>query len=170
MRRCFTVRDGRSINLHIFEENDPEIELNILFRDYLRNHQDARQEYEDLKYMLVDIESSHQKGRIYTNYTLGKHEFIQEILKKAGFKGLRFVICTHESELEAAKNLGGNLEDIEDHEHVVLYHGVEIIAYANIRLVPEFGIQTLIMKDRMMGYERQFRELIEKWGKLEYNP
>ena len=37
LRRSFTIRmSDRKINLHIFEENDPEIELNILFRDYLR--------------------------------------------------------------------------------------------------------------------------------------
>ena len=32
LRRSFTIRTAdRNINLHVFEENDPEIELNILF-------------------------------------------------------------------------------------------------------------------------------------------
>ena len=32
LRKCFTIRTAdRNINLHVFEENDPEIELNILF-------------------------------------------------------------------------------------------------------------------------------------------
>jgi GrpB-like predicted nucleotidyltransferase (UPF0157 family) len=32
----FTKRGQDEINLHVFEEGHPEIELNILFRDYLR--------------------------------------------------------------------------------------------------------------------------------------
>jgi GrpB-like predicted nucleotidyltransferase (UPF0157 family) len=164
LRRCFTIRGETEINLHIFEENDPEIELNILFRDYLRNNPDARMEYEALKYRLIAIESSHYKGRMYKNYTLGKHEFIHKILSKAGFTGLRLVICTHESEFEAARNLGENIEDVADHEYVVLYNGVEIIAYAHVRLTPEFSIQSLMMKKK--GFEQQFLELIEKWQKI----
>src|SRR5882672_9567755 len=30
-----------NINLHVYEEGHPEIELNLRFRDYLRNHEEA---------------------------------------------------------------------------------------------------------------------------------
>ena len=33
------------INLHVYEEGNPEIDLNILFRDYLRKHPEALQKY-----------------------------------------------------------------------------------------------------------------------------
>ncbi|WP_339040762.1 GrpB family protein [Candidatus Lariskella endosymbiont of Hedychridium roseum] len=45
LRRYFTIRaEERSINLHVFEENDPEIELNILFRDHLCRSSSAIEE------------------------------------------------------------------------------------------------------------------------------
>ncbi|NBO24849.1 MAG: hypothetical protein EBU93_06430, partial [Chlamydiae bacterium] len=61
LRRSFTIRTAdRNINLHVFEENDPEIELNILFRDHLRENPSARDEYALIKYKLIAEESSHQ--------------------------------------------------------------------------------------------------------------
>lgn len=106
LRKCFTIRTAaRNINLHIFEENDPEIELNILFRDYLRTHHDARDEYAALKYELIAEESAHEKNNsIYKGYTLGKHDFIQNILKKSDFNKHRFVLCTYATEWAAAKS------------------------------------------------------------------
>lgn len=77
LRRSFTIRTpNRNINLHVFEESDPEIELNILFRDYLRPHPKVRDEYALLKYRLIQEESSHKKNdSMYRGYTLGKHDF-----------------------------------------------------------------------------------------------
>lgn len=78
LRRSFTIRTvDRNINLHVFEENDPEIELNILFRDHLRENSNARDEYALLKHNLIKEESSHQKNDpVYRGYTLGKHDFV----------------------------------------------------------------------------------------------
>ncbi len=100
LRKCFTIRTAnRNINLHIFEGNDPEIELNILFRDHLRGSPDARDEYALLKYKLIAEDSNQEKNcSIYKGYTLGKHDFIQNILKKFGFNRIRFVLCTHTAE------------------------------------------------------------------------
>jgi GrpB-like predicted nucleotidyltransferase (UPF0157 family) len=74
LRRSFTIRTAdRNINLHVFEENDPEIELNILFRDRLRENPSARDEYALLKYKLIAEESSHEKNEfIYRGYTLAR--------------------------------------------------------------------------------------------------
>src|SRR5947209_2546617 len=44
----FSKRVGTSVNLHVFEENNPEIQLNILFRDYLRANDEARKKYQQL--------------------------------------------------------------------------------------------------------------------------
>jgi GrpB-like predicted nucleotidyltransferase (UPF0157 family) len=42
--RGFSKRDNTpEINLHVYEEGNPEIELNLLFRDYLRTHAEARE-------------------------------------------------------------------------------------------------------------------------------
>lgn len=62
LRRSFDIKDKKAdFNLHVFEENDPEIELNILFRDYLRCSPEARSEYEKLKYQQL------QKNRAMKN-------------------------------------------------------------------------------------------------------
>lgn len=44
MRFYFNQSEGIETNLHVYEEGHPEIELNLLFRDYLRQHPDARNE------------------------------------------------------------------------------------------------------------------------------
>ena len=45
MRFYFNRSEGVDTNLHVYEEGHPEIELNLLFRDYLRDHPEVREEY-----------------------------------------------------------------------------------------------------------------------------
>lgn len=105
LRKSFTYRSpDLKINLHIFEENDPEVELNLLFRDYLRKNPKVRDQYAALKYKLLEDDASYKKdGTMYRFYTLGKHDLIQDILNKSGFKRLRFVICAYYTEWKAAE-------------------------------------------------------------------
>lgn len=185
LRRSFTIRTAdRNINLHVFEENDPEIELNILFRDHLRESPSTRDEYALLKYKLITEESSHEKNEsIYRGYTLGKHDFIQNILKKSGFNKYRFVLCTHNEEWTAAKHFRDTyffspygIEDPytwtfnhEEHAHLVLYQGIDIVAYAHIQFWPDHrSAIRIIATDFMMRNQRfgsRFLGLIEKWLK-----
>lgn len=174
----------QKINLHVFEENDPEIELNILFRDYLHDNHSARDEYELLKYKLIAEESSHEKnGSIYRGYTLGKHDFIQKILNKSGFNKYRFVLCKHTAEWAAAKHFRNSYffgpYDIDDpytwtfnheeHTHLILYQGIEIIGYAHIQFWPDkrAAIRIIVVdknkRDQNSG--SRFLALIEKWLK-----
>lgn len=85
-RKSFSYRTAElKINLHVFEKNDPEVELNLLFRDYLCTHSEARDQYAALKYKLLEDEAAHEKkGPMYKGYTLSKNAFIQDILKKSG--------------------------------------------------------------------------------------
>ena len=180
LRRSFTIRTvDRNINLHVFEENDPEIELNILFRDHLRESPSARNEYELIKYKLIAEESSHEKNdSIYRGYTLGKHDFIQNILKKSGFNKYRFVLCTHTIEWAAAKHFRDTyfFEDPytwtfnhEEHAHLVLYQGTEIISYAHIQFWPNQRAAIRIIatdeNKRNQNSGSVFLALIEKWLK-----
>ncbi len=184
-RKNFTVRAiDLSVNLHIFEHNDPEIELNLLFRDYLRNNPDVRDEYAALKYKLIEKESAHQKkDAIYRGYTLDKHDFIQDILKKTGFNRLRFVICTHHKEWSAVKEYRQKYffdkVPIQDpytwtfnhpqHDHLILYQGAEIIGYAHIQLWPDArAAMRIIVVDearRNNNFGGKFLALCEKWLK-----
>lgn len=185
-RRSFTFRSPlKNVNLHIFEENDPEIELNILFRDYLRSHNEARKQYEAIKYDLISKESSHQKNNsiYYRGYTLGKHAFIQHILKQTGFNRLRFLLCAHDEEWEAAKTfrqryVRDNISILDpddktfnqsEHSHLILYYGANIIGYADLQYLQERSavIRYFVIEDafRNQGFGHQFLALCEKWLK-----
>ncbi|MBN2479842.1 MAG: GrpB family protein [Parachlamydiales bacterium] len=76
--RYFSKKNPK-IHLHIFEKNNPNIERNLKFRDYLRSHEDARKEYAALKKELAYLLNDGMK------YCWAKTEFIERILKKAGF-------------------------------------------------------------------------------------
>lgn len=180
----FSKRGEVSVNLHVYQEGNPEIELNLTFRDYLRNHPEIRDEYARLKYALLEKESSHEKNHsMFTGYNLGKNALINKILKRAGFQRLRFVICTHYEEWEAAKSLRNRyyfdtiaFSDLfewtlhhQDHIHFVLYKGIEIVGYAHIQLWPHSraAIRILVIEEkyRRQGFGRQFLRWIEEWLK-----
>lgn len=101
----FSKRGTASVNLQVYEENHPEIELNLTFRDYIRSHPKVRDEYSQLKFGLLEKETSFEKNNsMFTGYNLGKNSFIHRILKKTEFNRLRFVICKHFDEWDAAKH------------------------------------------------------------------
>jgi GrpB-like predicted nucleotidyltransferase (UPF0157 family)/aminoglycoside phosphotransferase (APT) family kinase protein len=187
LRKSFTYRSpDLNVNLHIFEENDPEVELNLLFRDYLRKNPEVRDQYVALKYQLLEDDASHKKdGAMYRGYTLGKHDLIQDILNKSGFKRLRFVICTHYPEWVAAKHFRNKYFfetnkiadpytwtfDHKNHKHFILYKGVHIVGYAHVQLWPgnRAALRIIVIdeKEQGEGYGKEFMSLIEKWLRIE---
>ena len=185
LRRSFTIRTpNRDVNLHVFEENDPEIDLNILFRDHLRKHPSSREGYEALKYNLIAEKSSHEKNAsMYRGYTLGKYDFIQNVLKQTGFNKHRFVLCAHYSEWDAAKQFRQKYffapRHVDDpytwtfdhpqHKHLIFYQGVEFIGYTHIQLWPnERACMRMIVIDeakRNKNFGGKFLRICEKWLK-----
>lgn len=172
------------VNLHVYEEGHPEIELNLLFRDYLRNHPEVRDEYARLKETLLkDSASFEKKNSIFTGYTLGKDAFIRKVLKAANFKRIRMLRCTHYAEWEKAKALRDKyfftplkITDpytwtFEHHHHVhfILYEGVEMIGYAHIQLWPDqrAALRIFVIDEpyRRHGFGSQFLKLCEQWLK-----
>jgi len=74
-RLYFTKRADTGINLHVYEEENPEIELNILFRDFLRKTPESCLEYANLKQNLLAEQSAHEKNNSRsTGYNLGKNQ------------------------------------------------------------------------------------------------
>jgi len=174
-RKSFNLKVPLNVNLHVFEEGDAEIELNLLFRDYLRSSGCARMQYQQLKYELAAQNDINKKDdNIYTRYTLGKHDFISSILQKAGFARLRLVFATHKREWEAYRRIRGEecnyLQD-ETNYHFVLYNGVEVVAIAHV----EFSLQSdavlkFIASDgahQWQGFEENLVELLKKWAVLQ---
>ncbi|MDP3532839.1 MAG: GrpB family protein [Alphaproteobacteria bacterium] len=109
MRLYFNKKKPIDVNLHVYEEDHPEIELNLLFRDYLRDHQKSVSAYALLKTELLKNPSSFEKNKAsFTGYNLGKDDFIRTILKQAGFNRIRFMRCMHHTEIETANYFAKN--------------------------------------------------------------
>lgn len=178
----FSKRGEREVNLHVYKEGNPEIDLNLTFRDYLRSHPEVRDAYGALKLELLKKKASFEKkDSLFTGYNLGKDAFIRSVLERAGFNRLRFVICTHFNEWEAAKTLRkryffdkiSTTDPYEwtfkhsDHTHFILYKGVEIVGYAHIQLWPESraALRIIVIEKgfRNQGFATQFLKWIEIW-------
>jgi GrpB-like predicted nucleotidyltransferase (UPF0157 family) len=184
MHYGFSKRGNIDVNLHVYEKDHPEIELNLLFRDYLRTHPDVRDEYARLKNNLLRDKGSFEKrDSIFTGYNLGKDIFIRKILKAANFNRTRITICTHYAEWDAAKKLRQKYFfdplgitdpytwtfDHEDHRHLIFYQGVEPIGYAHIQLWPNHraALRIIVIDEshRQHGFGSQFLQFCERWLK-----
>ncbi len=180
----FSKRGKVDINLHVYEEVHPGIKLNLLFRDYLRSHAVARDEYALLKRQLLADESSFKKNNFaFTNYTLRKGDFIRKVLKQAGFNCLRMLKCNDETEWNAAKQFRQKYffapQGINDpyiwtfespaHAHLILYQGTVIIGYAHIQLWPgnRAAARMLVIDEakRNNQFGSHFLKLCERWLK-----
>jgi GrpB-like predicted nucleotidyltransferase (UPF0157 family) len=125
----FTKRCATNVNLHVFfDENHPEVELNLEFRDYLRSHPDVRDEYAALKMKILESEDAHQKskGSPLPIYTIRKRNFIDNVIKNSEFNRLRVLKCATENEWDAAKNfrekdINQAIDIGSNHEHFILY-------------------------------------------------
>ncbi len=185
LRYFFSKNSAQSkVNLHVYENSHPEIELNLLFRDYLRLNSKVRDEYALLKLNLLSDKSSFEKDNSpFTNYTLRKGDFIRKTLKEAEFKTLRILKCTDKTEWDTAKHFRQKYFfdklKITDpyiwtfnhlqHEHLVLYQGTEIIGYAHIQLWPHaraaMRIIVIDSSKRNNKFGSKFLSLCEKWLK-----
>lgn len=184
MRLYFNRNVGMPVNLHVYEEGHPEIELNLLFRDYLRSHPEARDEYAALKSALLKDEAAYVKrNSLFTGYNLGKDAFIRKTLKAAGFHRVRMMKCTHLAEWEAAKNFRQTFFftpagiqdpytwtfDHPEHLHLILYQGVDIAGYLHVQLWPDHraALRILVVDPLLQGKGLgcQFLAMLEPWLK-----
>ena len=184
MRLYFNRSEGVDTNLHVYQEGHPEIELNLLFRDYLRAHAEAREEYAALKESLLKESSSYEKNNsIFTGYNLGKDAFIRKILKAAKYDRVRIMKCAHYAEWDFAKKMRNkyffdplSMEDpytwtfnSKEHAHFILYQGVEMIGYAHIQFWPDerAALKIFVIDEpyRHRGFGSHFLALCEQWLK-----
>lgn len=179
LRRYFQKGlDCRTHNVHVFEQNNPEIDRHLKFRDWMRTHSEDRKAYAELKKNLA----IRFKDDIFS-YCLGKEDFIATIDRKAGWLGFRFVKVLTPTEWAAAKHFRDTyffgphgIEDPytwtfnhEEHAHLVLYHGTEIIGYIHIQFWPDkrAAIRIIAVDEdkRNQNSGSQFLALSEKWLK-----
>lgn len=179
LRRYFQKGlECRTHNIHVFEQNNPEIDRHLKFRDWMRTHADDMQAYAELKKNLAIL----FKNDIFS-YCLGKEDFVAAIDKKAGWSAFRFVKALTPREWQAAKHFRDTyffgphgIEDPytwtfnhEEHTHLVLYYGTEIIGYAHIQFWPgkRAAIRIIAIDEnkRNQNSGSVFLAFIEKWLK-----
>ena len=74
-------RDDRAINLHTFSEGSSEIDKMLLFRDWLRTHDEDRGLYQRAKLDLAE-----RKWEFTQQYADSKSEVVLGILERAGWR------------------------------------------------------------------------------------
>jgi len=82
------LRKGNPVEYHLsiaYKDRGCFLERQILFRDYLREHGDAVEEYNKLKRQLIKEDPTGKNG-----YIESKTDFVMGILKKAGFENEYF--------------------------------------------------------------------------------
>ena len=183
LRYFFNKNTAESkVNLHMVESDHGFLALNLSFIGYLRSHDDARLAYAGLKQDLLKKPEAYMRTNMrFSGYTLGKYNFINTILDKAGFNALRLMHCMHPLEWQAAKHFRDTyffgphgIEDPytwtfnhEEHAHLVLYQACEIIGYAHIQFWPDQRATIRIIavdeSKRNQSAGSKFLALIEKW-------
>ncbi|QMT60335.1 bifunctional GrpB family protein/GNAT family N-acetyltransferase [Legionella sp. PC997] len=166
----------RTHNVHVFEENNSEIERHLNFRDWMRSHPSDRDTYATLK-----IDLAKQFPNDITAYCLGKEEFITQIEAKTGFTKLRIVKALTPLEWQLARTFRQKYFfdkvtisdpytwtfDHKDHIHFVLYQGTNRVGYAHIQLWPNqrAALRIIVIDEayRNKGIGSNFLTLIERW-------
>lgn len=186
LRYFFSRNTAESkVNLHVCEQDHSCIPLQLAFRYRLRNHEEDKAAYQQLKYELAkDPEAGVKLRGVFTKYSLGKHDFIKKTLQKAGYDKPVINFCLHDSEWEAARHYRNtyifhpmNMEDPytwtfnhKDHKHLVLYKGAALIGYAHVQLWPEnraaLRIIAIDKAKQAKGYGKTLLLCIEKWLKV----
>lgn len=178
-RRFFVKNlESSSYHVHIYEQDNPEIERHLKFRDWMRLHEDDRNAYAALK---QDLALKHSGDR--EAYCLGKETFIVDIDTKTGFIGLRIVQALTPREWKAARTFRQKTFfdkipmadpytwtfDHKDHIHLIFYQGTNIIGYAHIQLWPEHraALRIIVIDERIREQDLggQFLILCERWLK-----
>ena len=100
LRRMYGKKGELEVYLHVHEIGSSEIDLNVKFRDYLRENPELRMEYGNFKKQIISMNPSHAKlGNTWiSSYNLRENDFIQKVLQEAGFKGVCVRLCTQVSE------------------------------------------------------------------------
>ena len=179
LRDLYGKKSDFEIYLHVHLINNPEIELNLLFRNYLRNNEEAKKQYESVKITASKDQNASKKVETgITKYNLLKNDLIVSVLKETGFEGVcpRFVTQHAESEFfnktkdEFFKDLGIEKMPLFSEQNVkklVLYRGVDLVGASEIMNISSdrFSVNFVWTNDNGTLL-KEFLSRIENWGKI----
>jgi N-acetylglutamate synthase-like GNAT family acetyltransferase len=116
-----------------------------------------------------------------TSYTLSKDDLVKEMLEKAEFQGITMVQALTDREWAAVKCMryqyffnGSGVQDPytwtledENHFHIVLMKGCDIVGYAHVQFWPDnrAALRIIVIEEalRNQGMGLQFLKHIERW-------
>ena len=75
-------RDERTVFVKMHTLDDPKVRSQLIFRDYLRDHPEARKEYEQVKRQAVVDHPNNEEA-----YTNAKNEVVASVLEQAHNEG-----------------------------------------------------------------------------------
>jgi len=184
LRYHFSKKTSHSkINLHVVEQDNGFINLNLTFRDYLRTHPEDRKAYGELKQKILEHPQAHTRDKSgFPLYSLAKNSFIKEILEKAGFNDRTLNFCLHNEEWETYHRIrkeqifspfgieyDPNHPSIraDNHFHFILYKGTSIVSVAHIELINETiaALRSLATDEpfKNQGHATYLLSRLEKW-------
>ncbi len=178
MRRMFGKKGEYEVYMHVYEEGNPEVALNLTFREFLRGNVAAKEEYSALKTAIVAQDATYKTTSTgITTYNLEKSGFIQKALVAAGFDGLCMRLCAQDDEWAHYKLIRspsltktGRTNEIDSNantKHIVLVKGVEVVAAAQVNISePNAFIEFLgakISDGTRVGLLEHLLGTIEKW-------
>lgn len=169
LRLFFSRKKPHDVHIHLVKENSGEINWNLVFQNYLRENEEARDVYAKIKLDLINENPDGFKmiEGLFSEYTIKKGEIIREISRLAGFSDYRFVIAANYNEIDSYKKLM-NLNNIDFNNknvfHLCLYKGVEIVAAACV----EFNISDYIANINSINSinnedKNMIKEKINEW-------
>lgn len=146
-RRLFQRKIPFPINLHIFEETDPEVGRHLRFRSYLKSQPDKIKEYSDLKQQLAK-----QFPYDIQQYILGKEKFIKSIDILAAWETSSEI----SNEKERAKKEKWNLKEIlhamEVNMHLQMTYFAKYIPSMEIVFEPDITVVRSQIPDDTFNY------------------
>jgi GrpB-like predicted nucleotidyltransferase (UPF0157 family) len=170
MRIFGAKREGKKVNLHIFENGDNSIEQLLTFRDYLINNPIIRKEYEDLKIEISQLPDSDEKNGnigLLNNYNLRKYDFITRILDLASFNKPIIRFCAHNAEIDYLsryfKNIDVRSKSLSE-KFIILYLGTKIIGFSHIINTPASPkIDKIYLENNDKYLLEFFKKSCNKW-------
>ncbi|MBS0621894.1 MAG: GrpB family protein [Verrucomicrobia bacterium] len=160
-RRYFQKGNPRTHHVHIFEQDNPEIERHLKFRNWMRTHEEDRNAYAKIK---SDLAHQHPNDR--EAYCLAKEPFVSAMEAKIGSDALRLVGACTEREWKAMHRL--QQEPPSNNAHpFILYDGVEIAAVAIIEFLneTEATMKSLVINESInkKDYKSYLLKTLDKW-------
>lgn len=180
LRYFFSKNTNASkVNLHVVARDHGMITEKLCFRDYMRNNADERNEYERLKYQLLQDASAFERisnTSPFTNYTLGKNSFIKNALHKAGFDGYSINFCLHFNEWEEYQRIIKSKFPEYDtnnyssnYYHFILYKGSNIVTVAMVEVEHTEALVKFSVTDEKytkQGHDIYMMSILKKWFSL----